>query len=144
MSATEPGGRPAPRLTPEQVRRAEFTRTPLGRRGYLEEDVVRFREGVADQLAQSDAEKAELRAELDRLRNYFRRQQIDPATALSEAEATASRQRPGDPAELAEPVALAELEIKIDQLRTFADATQGQMRSMVDGLRQHLDRLATP
>jgi len=74
---------PAPRrrsarLTPEAVRRRQFPRTPLGRRGYLEPDVDRFRILVADEIAYSDAEKAELRAEIDRLRNYFRDHRIDP------------------------------------------------------------------
>ncbi|HEY6796276.1 MAG TPA: hypothetical protein VI248_16495 [Kineosporiaceae bacterium] len=67
------------RLTPEAVRRWDFTRSPLGRRGYLEADVDRFRRVVADEIAHADAEKAELRAEVDRLRNYFRDQHIDVA-----------------------------------------------------------------
>ena len=66
------------RLTPEGVRRLEFPRATLGRRGYLEGDVERFRARVADELARHDAEKAELRAEIDRLRNYFREQNIEP------------------------------------------------------------------
>jgi cell division septum initiation protein DivIVA len=66
------------RLTPEGARRQEFSRAPLGRRGYLESDVERFRARVADELTRHDAEKAELRAEIDRLRNYFREQNIEP------------------------------------------------------------------
>jgi DivIVA domain-containing protein len=78
MTTTVPGPRGrGVRLTPETVRRWDFTRTPLGRRGYLEADVDRFRRIVADEIAHADAEKAELRAELDRLRNYFRSQHID-------------------------------------------------------------------
>jgi DivIVA domain-containing protein len=73
------------RLTPEGVRRQEFPRAPLGRRGYVESDVERFRARVADELARHDAEKAELRAEIDRLRNYFREQNIEPRR-LREAE----------------------------------------------------------
>lgn len=71
--------RRASRLTPETVRRWQFTRTPLGRRGYLEADVDRFRLLVTEEIARADAEKAELRAELDRLRNYFRDHRIDPS-----------------------------------------------------------------
>jgi cell division initiation protein len=66
------------RLTPEGVRRQDFPRAPLGRRGYVEADVERFRARVADELTRHDAEKAELRAEIDRLRNYFREQNIEP------------------------------------------------------------------
>src|SRR3954469_19958532 len=83
MSTPEPSTpgsrRRARRLTPEAVRRREFIRSPLGRRGYLESDVDRFRVQVADEIAFADAEKAELRAELDRLRHYFRDNRIDPA-----------------------------------------------------------------
>jgi cell division initiation protein len=71
--------RRAARLTPDTVRRWQFTRTPLGRRGYLEAEVDRFQQLVIDEIAYADAEKAELRAELNRLRNYFREQRIDPA-----------------------------------------------------------------
>jgi cell division initiation protein len=82
MTTTEsptPGARRhSTRLTPARVRRWEFTRAPLGRRGYLEGDVDRFRQLVADEIAAGDAEKAELRAEVDRLRNYFRDRRIDP------------------------------------------------------------------
>jgi vacuolar-type H+-ATPase subunit H len=74
------------RLTPEAVRRLNFSRAPLGRRGYLEADVERFRARVADELGRHDAEKAELRAEIDRLRNYFRDQNIEPARRRREAD----------------------------------------------------------
>jgi cell division septum initiation protein DivIVA len=72
------------RLTPEAVRRWDLTRSPLGRRGYLEADVDRFRRIVADEIAHADAEKAELRAEVDRLRNYFRDQHIDIAGSATD------------------------------------------------------------
>jgi cell division initiation protein len=73
-----------PRLTPEGVRRAEFTRTGRGRRGYSEADVEQFRLRVVQEINNASAEKAELRreaqrlrAEVQRLRDYYRRQRVD-------------------------------------------------------------------
>jgi DivIVA domain-containing protein len=60
-------------VTPEQLRTVEFGRAPFGRRGYHEEEVHRFLSRVAEDVSNSDAEKARLRAEIDRLRNYFRK-----------------------------------------------------------------------
>jgi cell division initiation protein len=65
------------RLTPEGVRRIEFPRTPLGRRGYNEADVERFRDRVVHEIGKSSAEKAELRQEIQRLRDYYRRNRVD-------------------------------------------------------------------
>jgi cell division initiation protein len=200
------------RLTPDAVRRREFTRSPLGRRGYLESDVDRFRTLVADEIAYSDAEKAELRAEVDRLRNYFRDHHIDPGLAdtggsntsgsrgngsrsdrsqlpsvqvvnmMSMAQQAAdqhiaqaenyAREMVGDARKQYEEILLkaqaraeeaaaeatrafemaqamgertsdsAELESKIAYLRTFAEVTQVQMRSILQALGEELDRLS--
>jgi cell division septum initiation protein DivIVA len=80
IPASRRGG--SSRLTPEFVRRIEFARSPLGRRGYLEADVERFRLRTIDEISQSNAEKAELREEIDRLRNYFRRHGFEPRNAV--------------------------------------------------------------
>jgi len=205
MSTPEPSTpgsrRRARRLTPEAVRRREFIRSPLGRRGYLKSDVDRFRVQVADEIAYADAEKAELRGELDRLRNYFRDNRIDPAAMqvngngrgpapgpsvqavnmmstaqqaadqhISQAESYA-REMVGDARKQYEQILLTaqaraeeaaaeaakalqaaesitgtsvhseELESKIAYLRTFAEVTQVQMRSILQALGQELERL---
>jgi DivIVA domain-containing protein len=64
-------------LTPERVRTVEFARAPFGRRGYNEEEVHRFLSRLAEDISSSDAEKARLRAEIERLRNYYRNAGID-------------------------------------------------------------------
>jgi DivIVA domain-containing protein len=66
------------RLSPDTVRSLEFPRTPMGRRGYSEAEVERFRVRVADTITRYDAEKAELRAEIERLRGYFRERVVKP------------------------------------------------------------------
>jgi len=71
----------AARLTPERVRTVRFSRTSLRRRGYAEEEVDRFLDRVADDVAASDAEKAALRAEIDRLKNWYREQGVDTGGA---------------------------------------------------------------
>jgi cell division initiation protein len=191
-----PGSRSL-RLTPEAVRRTSFERTGIGRRGYVESDVERFLVRVADAIAWSDAEKADLRAEIDRLRNYFRDQaatgnasappttpgepSVQAVNALSlaqqaadqhiaQAEAyarnllgTAREQYEAilhdahDQAQAAATAAAeaylaadqahsqvsqqADLEAKVAYLRTFAEVTQVQMRSILEALRSELDRL---
>jgi cell division septum initiation protein DivIVA len=198
------------RMSPDAVRRYAFGRTALGRRGYVESDVERFRARVADELARADAEKAELREELGRLRNYFRDQRIDAGGAglngsrgpsgrprdgrdgtalnvqavnlLSQAQQAADQhiaaaedyarnlvrdgrrqyedilvrahQEAEEAAELAAREYQAvtalgdridgheELAAKLAYMRTFAEVTQVQMRSILDALRQELDRLA--
>jgi DivIVA domain-containing protein len=180
-------------LSPDVIRRTAFDRTPLGRRGYPEADVDRFLDRIADEMATANAEKAELRAEIDRLRNYFQHQKVDPTKVdpttpsvqavntlslaqqaadqhLAQAEnqardllATARRhyetiveqahlkaeeavvaarqaQVTNDPSH--DQTQQAALEARVTYLRTFADVTQVQVRSILEALRQELDRLA--
>jgi DivIVA domain-containing protein len=51
-----------PRLTPERVRKMQFTRTQIGRRGLAEDEVCLFLERVAEDIAARDAEDASMRA----------------------------------------------------------------------------------
>ena len=78
------GGTLAQRLSPDAVRRFEFGRSAIGRRGYSEADVEHFRSRVVHEVVQSTAERAALRQELQRqreevqrLRDYFRRNRVD-------------------------------------------------------------------
>jgi DivIVA domain-containing protein len=66
-----------PPLSPDRVRNWEFSRTPLGRRGYNADEVRLFLGRLAEELAAADAEKAGLRAEVRRLRNYYRERRVD-------------------------------------------------------------------
>jgi DivIVA domain-containing protein len=195
------------RLTPDTVRKLEFPRTPLGRRGYCQVQVERFRSRVVEEIARSDAEKAELREEIDRLRGYFRQQAINsnghangsrrphPASPggdapnvqavnmLSQAQQAAdahiaqaqdyarrlvadararydyildqAHQQAQQAAEAAARAYQArteaqngerehyyeQLEAKIAYLRTFAHATQVQLRSTLEALSHEVERL---
>jgi DivIVA domain-containing protein len=72
------------RLTPDGIRRLQFTRSAIGRRGYNEADVEHFRARVVHEIGQANAEKAAMRQELQRqrdevqrLRDFFRRNRVD-------------------------------------------------------------------
>jgi cell division septum initiation protein DivIVA len=217
------GGTLAQRLSPDAVRRFEFGRTPIGRRGYSETDVEHFRGRVVHEIVQSTAERAALRQELQRqreevqrLRDYFRRNRVDvdavvgqtgqpgqpaqppqqqPATqvnvniatvqavnVMSQAQQAADQHiaqaedyarrlvanarlqyeeilhRAHDQAQAAaaeagrvaeeeqnapqeDPGEMQYLQSRLAYMRTFAQVTQVQLRSILDALRQELDQL---
>lgn len=72
-----PPPRQAPPLSPDRVRTWDFSRSALGRRGYSVDEVRLFLARVAEELSAVDREKAELRAEVRRLRNYYREHNVD-------------------------------------------------------------------
>jgi cell division septum initiation protein DivIVA len=209
------GGTLAQRLSPDSVRRFEFGRTPIGRRGYNETDVEHFRVRVVHEVVQSTAERAALRQELQRqreevqrLRDYFRHNRVDvdgtggqpaqqqPATqvnvniatvqavnVMSQAQQAADQHiaqaedyarrlvanarlqyeeilhRAHDQAQAAateagrvaeeqqqyapheDPGEMQYLQSRLAYMRTFAQVTQVQLRSILDALRQELDQL---
>ena len=208
------GGTLAQRLSPDAVRRFEFGRTPIGRRGYNETDVEHFRVRVVHEVVQSTAERAALRQELQRqreevqrLRDYFRQNRVDvdgaggqpaqqqPATqvnvniatvqavnVMSQAQQAADQHiaqaedyarrlvanarlqyeeilhRAHDQAQAAaaeagrvteeqqhapheDPGEMQYLQSRLAYMRTFAQVTQVQLRSILDALRQELDQL---
>jgi DivIVA domain-containing protein len=179
-------------LTPERLRTVEFGRAPFGRRGYHEDEVRRFLDRAAEDVANSDAEKANLRAEIDRLRNYFRRAGVDvddrsarPAPSANAIAVMSRAQQAADAqiaqaetyarqlvaearkryeeilfeaqrqaAHAAEQAAVAYrergrdttdeeeyLERRIAWLRTFAEVTQIQLKSTLEGLSREVDKL---
>jgi cell division initiation protein len=162
-----------PRLTPESVRRAAFDRAGIGRRGYSEADVERFRNRVVQEIGQANAEKAELRrehqrlrAEIQRLRDYYRRNRVDvdknrgaeppqgavyeePPTgelvpvgaAAAEAGRVAEEQQQQQHAPQEDPNEMQYLQSRLAYMRTFAQVTQVQLRSILDALRTELDQL---
>jgi len=60
------------RLTPEQIRTNRFGRSPLGRRGYNEDEVDQFTHRLAEELASRDAEVVRLIDENHRLKHAMR------------------------------------------------------------------------
>ncbi|GAA1770785.1 DivIVA domain-containing protein [Nonomuraea bangladeshensis] len=180
-------------LTPDRIRKQEFSRSPLGRRGYSEDEVRSFLYRVAEDVAAGDKEKADLRAYIDRLKQWYKehgisaepaapQQQalsVDAINILSRAQQTADvqiaeaedyarrilgearqqyemilteaqrqaeeaadqavgayRSRGGEHGAEAE-----ELERQIAYLRTFADVTRVQLRAVLAGLAEEVDKL---
>lgn len=64
-------------ISPERIRTWEFSRTSLRRRGYNEDEVRFFLSRMAEEIAAGDTEKAALRTEIRRLRNYFREHRVN-------------------------------------------------------------------
>ena len=62
----------ARRLTAADIRSAQFGQSPMAWRGYSEEEVSAFLARVATELETDQAEQAALRAEIDRLRHFYR------------------------------------------------------------------------
>jgi cell division septum initiation protein DivIVA len=64
-------------LSPDEVRRAPLRESGLGRRGYRPEDVDQLRNQVALELERWGQAYADSQAEVERLREYYRRQGVD-------------------------------------------------------------------
>lgn len=195
MTAETPWGeRPSNdqrRLTPDRVRNKDFSRTKLGHRGYSEEEVRAFLYRVADDIATGDMEKADLRAEVERLKNWYKERgtdvdnsgakklSVDAVNLLSRAQQTADAQiaeaedyarrlvgqarqqyeqmlnEAQQQAEEAGNQAVdvyrssggqqsadaEELERRIAYLRTFAEVTQVQLRAVLEGLTNEVNKL---
>jgi DivIVA domain-containing protein len=66
-----------PDPTPDEVRTATFNQSQLAWRGFSEDEVREFLTRVADSMAAADKERLALRAEIDRLRNFYREHGAD-------------------------------------------------------------------
>lgn len=58
--------------TAEEIRSARFGQSPMAWRGFSEEEVVHYLGRVAAAVESGEAERAALRAEVDRLRTFYR------------------------------------------------------------------------
>ncbi|HVW40738.1 MAG TPA: hypothetical protein VHC18_05255 [Amycolatopsis sp.] len=68
-------------LTPERIRSVTFSKAPIGRRGVDASEVELFQRRLAEEIAAGEAENARLRAEVDRLRDWYRShgENVDPS-----------------------------------------------------------------
>lgn len=78
-------------LTPEQVRNVTFSKAPLGRRGVDAGEVELFQRRLAEEIAAGEAENARLRAEIERLRDWYRKrgENVDQAPTAQQVNVTA-------------------------------------------------------
>lgn len=85
------GGRDAERpLSAEDIRTARFGQSPMAWRGFSEEEVGAFLARVAAGVERDEQERAALRAEVERLRNFYRRNGTD----VDRAPVVPGRRRP--------------------------------------------------
>ncbi|MEV0382034.1 DivIVA domain-containing protein [Nonomuraea sp. NPDC050643] len=183
------------RLTPDRIRNKDFSRTKLGHRGFSEDEVRTFLYRLAEDMAAGDMEKADLRAEVERLKNWYKdhgtdvaspgaqraRLNVDAVNLLSRAQQTADAQiaeaedyarrlvaqarqqyeqllqEAQQQAEEAASQAVSvyrssgqvhsaeaeELERRIAYLRTFAEVTQVQLRAVLEGLTNEVNKLGS-
>lgn len=77
-------------LTPERIRSVSFSKSPLGRRGVDADEVELFQHRLAEEIAAGEAENQRLRAEIVRLRDWYRShgQNVDPAMLPAQADVT--------------------------------------------------------
>lgn len=92
-SGPRPPVRPAQRLTPERVRSMQFARTPVGRRGFNEDEVLRFLQRMADEIAARDADEAALRANVAHYKNTLTQWHREHSEQVSDEVTTAPPSR---------------------------------------------------
>lgn len=79
---TAPGRRT--RLSPREIQHARFAETRLGRRGYERDEVDQLLVRIAEDAQNATDEISVLRAELQRLRDYYRSKGIDVDVEFAE------------------------------------------------------------
>jgi DivIVA domain-containing protein len=149
-------------LSPGQVRAATFTRTPIGRRGVDEDEVVRYLDRLADEIATRDDAIGRLMHENRKLRHALRewhrdmigydgvdlvtlaQQQVEEQIAQTDAY---SRQREEEAARLYDEIVAEACE---EAERRFGEALSGDLqeqtarqRTLVLALLQSLEAFAT-
>jgi cell division initiation protein len=72
MNESRPGTSSPAAPTPDEVRTATFNQSQLAWRGYSEDEVRAYLSQLADSMVAADQERAALRVEIDRLRNFYR------------------------------------------------------------------------
>jgi DivIVA domain-containing protein len=84
------------RLTAAEIRSARFEQSPMAWRGYSEEEVGAFLARIATGVEADEAERAALRTEIDRLRNFYR----EHGTDVDRVPLVDSRRPPASPGDL--------------------------------------------
>jgi DivIVA domain-containing protein len=122
-----------PRLTPERVRTTQFTRSPIGRRGFSEEDVQLFLQRVAEDIAARDADDASMRATI----SHYQR-------TLAQWQSERSEPRGEDPlAQTRRPTveAINILSRAQQEADSYVAQTQAYCRRLAVDARQHAERI---
>ena len=92
-------------LTPADVHNVAFSKPPIGKRGYNEDEVDAFLDLVEAELARLVEENNDLRSQVEQLENQLQTAQVDLDDARSQASAVPAA--PAAPAPAEEPRRLA-------------------------------------
>jgi DivIVA domain-containing protein len=123
-----------PRLmTVDEIRAAAFQQSPLAWRGYSEEEVDTFVARVAHSLQEAQRETAALRAEVDRLRNFYKRHGTDVDHSVDRREAWFT------PADINPLIVEAQkyVETQVAQADTYAELVSTEARDQADEMLAH-------
>jgi DivIVA domain-containing protein len=121
-------------LTPDEVRATTFSQSPLAWRGYSEDEVRAFLNQVADRLAAAERERAGLRQEIDRLRNFYREHGHD-------VDLVSPRDRPGrgtDTGGLLNRV-IAYAEVQVERAMEYAELVDRQSEERATAVFNHAE-----
>ncbi|HEU5129294.1 MAG TPA: DivIVA domain-containing protein [Glycomyces sp.] len=113
-----------PRVTAGQVNKARFSMTSLTRRGYQPDEVHRFLEKIADELASRDQREAALQADADKLREALRSWQ----SQQSDKRLQETAKTPTSDAVMLVARAQQQAESYVDQAQNYSRQIIGQAR----------------
>ncbi len=111
---------PARRLTAAEIRSARFGQSPMAWRGYSEEEVSAFLSRIASELESDEADRLALRAEIDRLRHFYR----DHGTDVDRVPVVSGTRPPASPGDLTSQ-ARQRLDALVANAERYADLLTG-------------------
>ncbi|GAB2668063.1 DivIVA domain-containing protein [Saccharopolyspora gloriosae] len=124
-------------LTPADVHNVAFSKPPIGKRGYNEDEVDAFLDLVEAELARLVEENNDLRSQMEQLENQLQTAQVDLDDARSQASAV-----PAAPAPVEEPRRLAPVPAPTAAEQTSPGGDHHVQAAKVLGLAQEMaDRL---
>jgi DivIVA domain-containing protein len=115
-------------MTPDEIRGVTFQQSPLAWRGYSEQEVDDFVASAAHSLDETQREMVALRAEVDRLRNFYRRHGTDVDHSVDTPNEWA---RPVEPNRL---IAEARryVQTQVGQAEAYADTVRAEGRAQAE------------
>ncbi|MBK0867304.1 MAG: DivIVA domain-containing protein [Saccharopolyspora sp.] len=127
-------------LTPADVHNVAFSKPPIGKRGYNEDEVDAFLDLVEAELARLVEENNDLRSQVEQLENQLQTAQVDLDDARSQASAVPAA--PAAPAPAEEPRRLAPVPAPTAAEQTSPGGDHHVQAAKVLGLAQEMaDRL---
>lgn len=121
-------------MTPDEVRQTTFRQSQLAWRGYSEDEVDAFKNMMADYMVHAEKERTALRAEIERLRNFYREHGSD-------VDMVGNSRRRRHPSEIQDLVRRVNdyTEIQLGRAREYADLVHTRADEQADQLLYHTE-----